>query len=125
MGQLAHSADHRAARPDTSIPGMIQTALTDAVTPLSAAINTLAAMIEVFDTVDLEFEAETKEELLEVAEEASYEGLTETKEAMIDVVVQASLTDTTLVVPRAITVPSKETPCTDDPDQTDTPGTDA
>uniref|UniRef100_M1AFJ2 Integrase core domain containing protein n=1 Tax=Solanum tuberosum TaxID=4113 RepID=M1AFJ2_SOLTU len=47
MGQLAHFADRRAARLEASIPGMIQTALVDAVTPLSATIDALAATIMV------------------------------------------------------------------------------
>uniref|UniRef100_M1D8Q5 Gag-pol polyprotein n=1 Tax=Solanum tuberosum TaxID=4113 RepID=M1D8Q5_SOLTU len=41
MGQLAHSVDRRATRLKASIPHMIQTALTDVVTPLSATIDSL------------------------------------------------------------------------------------
>uniref|UniRef100_M1E128 Putative plant transposon protein domain-containing protein n=1 Tax=Solanum tuberosum TaxID=4113 RepID=M1E128_SOLTU len=49
MGQLAYSADRRAARLETSITDMIKAALTAAVTPLSAAIDTLAARITVYE----------------------------------------------------------------------------
>uniref|UniRef100_M1D9J0 Polyprotein protein n=1 Tax=Solanum tuberosum TaxID=4113 RepID=M1D9J0_SOLTU len=47
IGQLAHSADRHAARLEASISGMIQTALTDVVTPLCATIDALAARIAV------------------------------------------------------------------------------
>uniref|UniRef100_M1DHP3 Polyprotein protein n=1 Tax=Solanum tuberosum TaxID=4113 RepID=M1DHP3_SOLTU len=69
--------------------------------------------VRVEQTIDLESEAETDEELLEVAEEASYEGLTETEEAMVDATVQASLEDTLLAAPSAATVSSYVTPGTE------------
>ncbi|XP_049363600.1 uncharacterized protein LOC125828325 [Solanum verrucosum] len=47
MGQLAHYADHRDARLEASISGMIQTALADVVTPLSTTIDAFAARISV------------------------------------------------------------------------------
>uniref|UniRef100_M1DV51 Polyprotein protein n=1 Tax=Solanum tuberosum TaxID=4113 RepID=M1DV51_SOLTU len=47
IGQLTYSADHRVAKLETSIPGMIQTALTDVVTPMKATIDTLEARIMV------------------------------------------------------------------------------
>ncbi|KAG5568122.1 hypothetical protein H5410_064863, partial [Solanum commersonii] len=47
MGQLAHSADHQAARLKASITGMIQTARADSMTPLIATIDALVAMTAV------------------------------------------------------------------------------
>uniref|UniRef100_M1DIY2 Uncharacterized protein n=1 Tax=Solanum tuberosum TaxID=4113 RepID=M1DIY2_SOLTU len=43
MGQLALSGDGRVTNLEASVPYMIQIALTDVVTPLSIAIDTLAA----------------------------------------------------------------------------------
>jgi len=45
MGQLAQCADRRAANLETSILSMIQSALTNAVTPMRATINHLEARI--------------------------------------------------------------------------------
>ncbi|XP_049397361.1 uncharacterized protein LOC125861535 [Solanum stenotomum] len=123
------------------------TALADAVTPLSTAIEALATRIAVCecsqgaieevmalkatiavlrsDTADPESEVETDEEMLEKADEVAYEGITETEEAMVDASVHASLVDTPLAAPSAITIPSKVTPDTDAQVQTDAPGTDA
>uniref|UniRef100_M1DJT9 Polyprotein protein n=1 Tax=Solanum tuberosum TaxID=4113 RepID=M1DJT9_SOLTU len=47
MGQLTQFVDRQAARLETSIPDMIQTALTDVVTPLRATIDALEAIIVV------------------------------------------------------------------------------
>ncbi|KAG5631382.1 hypothetical protein H5410_003099 [Solanum commersonii] len=47
IGKLAHSADCRTTKLEALIPSMIQTALADAVTPLSATIDTLASRIMV------------------------------------------------------------------------------
>jgi len=47
MGQMALSTDHRAACLEASVPGMIQKALTDVVTPLNTTIDALAARIAV------------------------------------------------------------------------------
>uniref|UniRef100_M1DYC6 Polyprotein protein n=1 Tax=Solanum tuberosum TaxID=4113 RepID=M1DYC6_SOLTU len=123
MGQLAHSADCQVAKLETSIPNMIQTALTDAVTPLRASIDALEARIElkatdmsmVFGTMEIldvpemppttteneyimeqtaESEPDTDEGMLEETERATNEDLTETEEAMIDAVVQASMANT-------------------------------
>uniref|UniRef100_M1D8Z4 Polyprotein protein n=1 Tax=Solanum tuberosum TaxID=4113 RepID=M1D8Z4_SOLTU len=47
MGQMALSADHRAACLEVVVPDMIQTALTDVVTPLNTTIEALAARIAV------------------------------------------------------------------------------
>ncbi|XP_049378081.1 uncharacterized protein LOC125842820 [Solanum stenotomum] len=49
MGQLAYSTECRAARLVASISGMIQTSLSDAVTPLSVTIDSLAARITVYE----------------------------------------------------------------------------
>uniref|UniRef100_M1DRJ6 Polyprotein protein n=1 Tax=Solanum tuberosum TaxID=4113 RepID=M1DRJ6_SOLTU len=123
MGQLAHSTDRRDARLEASSSGMIQNALADVVTPLSASIDALVVRIVVFhrhihdmpamptdtteyevrveETTDPDSEAETKEEMLEVADEV----LNEIEEAMVDAVLYASSVDTSLVV-----VPSEVTP---------------
>ncbi|KAG5599561.1 hypothetical protein H5410_030931, partial [Solanum commersonii] len=45
MGQLAHSTNRRAARLESAIPGMIQTALDNIVTPLNASIDLLTTKI--------------------------------------------------------------------------------
>ncbi|XP_049347850.1 uncharacterized protein LOC125812389 [Solanum verrucosum] len=58
------------------------------------------------ETTNMEFEAETDEEIIEVVEETLYEGLTETEEAMVDEVVQAYLLDTPLADPSAVAIPS-------------------
>uniref|UniRef100_M1DBJ3 Putative plant transposon protein domain-containing protein n=1 Tax=Solanum tuberosum TaxID=4113 RepID=M1DBJ3_SOLTU len=131
-----------------------KTTLLDAVSPLSAAIDALAARIAVCErgqgateevtslkasiavdttgdegrveqTVDPESEAETDEKMLDVAEEASYKGLTKTEEAMVDVVEQASLADTHLAAPSATAISSKVSPVTEAQNQTDAPGSDA
>uniref|UniRef100_M1DFB4 Putative plant transposon protein domain-containing protein n=1 Tax=Solanum tuberosum TaxID=4113 RepID=M1DFB4_SOLTU len=47
MGQLALSADRRAASLEASIPGMIKIALTDAIMPLSTTIDALVDRIAV------------------------------------------------------------------------------
>ncbi|XP_049364127.1 uncharacterized protein LOC125828849 [Solanum verrucosum] len=47
MGELAHFVDRGSAKLEASILGMIQTVLTDVVTPLSATIDGLAARIAV------------------------------------------------------------------------------
>ncbi|KAG5582324.1 hypothetical protein H5410_052951 [Solanum commersonii] len=111
MGQPAHFADRRVARLEASILGIIQTALADVVTPLSAAIDAFVAMIT--EAADPESEAETDEELLEVAEEASYEGLTLIEEALVDATVRALLVDTPLNDLSAVAIPSEATPGTD------------
>uniref|UniRef100_M1DAH1 Polyprotein protein n=1 Tax=Solanum tuberosum TaxID=4113 RepID=M1DAH1_SOLTU len=45
MGQLAYSADKHASRLEATIPGMIERAHADDVTPLSSTIDALAARI--------------------------------------------------------------------------------
>jgi len=47
MGQLAYSAHKHASRLEATIPGMIERALTDVVTPLSLTIDALTARIAV------------------------------------------------------------------------------
>uniref|UniRef100_M1DRW7 Polyprotein protein n=1 Tax=Solanum tuberosum TaxID=4113 RepID=M1DRW7_SOLTU len=47
MGQMALSANRRASCLEADVPGMIQTALTDVVTPLNTTIEALAARIAV------------------------------------------------------------------------------
>uniref|UniRef100_M1D8I6 Integrase core domain containing protein n=1 Tax=Solanum tuberosum TaxID=4113 RepID=M1D8I6_SOLTU len=47
MGQLTHFADRHASRLEDTIPGMIERALVDAVTPLSSTIYALATHITV------------------------------------------------------------------------------
>ncbi|KAK4727017.1 hypothetical protein R3W88_031934 [Solanum pinnatisectum] len=47
MGHLAHSTDRRASRLEAIVPGMIESALAAAVTPLRESIDTLTARIDV------------------------------------------------------------------------------
>ncbi|XP_049364534.1 uncharacterized protein LOC125829340 [Solanum verrucosum] len=47
MGNLAHSADMRTSGIETTVPGMIERALTATLTPLSVSINDLAIRIYV------------------------------------------------------------------------------
>uniref|UniRef100_M1DV25 Polyprotein protein n=1 Tax=Solanum tuberosum TaxID=4113 RepID=M1DV25_SOLTU len=108
MGHLAHSADRHSSRLESTLLGMIERALTAAVTPLSVSINALATRIAIPDMPDdidvpsatirddvradeaaaIESEAETDEEKLGVDQEANYEGLTEVEEAMVDLTIQ-------------------------------------
>uniref|UniRef100_M1DPG1 Polyprotein protein n=1 Tax=Solanum tuberosum TaxID=4113 RepID=M1DPG1_SOLTU len=151
MGKLAHSADRHATRLEASIPGMIQTALANVVTLLSATIATRITStdmsmifgtvkipdvpdmppattgdeVRVEEAIDPKSEAKMDKEMLEVAEEVSYEGLTETEEAMIDVVVHTSLADTQLADPSATTVPFEVTSSIDAQILSTIPGTDA
>uniref|UniRef100_M1DCE2 Polyprotein protein n=1 Tax=Solanum tuberosum TaxID=4113 RepID=M1DCE2_SOLTU len=99
--QLAHFVDRRATTLEATIPGMIERALADALTPLSSIMDALESRKMVCErgqgateeVVNPESEAETDEKMLGVFEEVSYEGLTETDEAMVDAVVQTSLAD--------------------------------
>uniref|UniRef100_M1DV61 Putative plant transposon protein domain-containing protein n=1 Tax=Solanum tuberosum TaxID=4113 RepID=M1DV61_SOLTU len=52
MGQMAISADRRAACLEAVVPSMIQTVLTDVVTPLNTTIEALAARIAVHHLLD-------------------------------------------------------------------------
>ncbi|KAG5599053.1 hypothetical protein H5410_030423 [Solanum commersonii] len=47
MGQLAYSTNRRVTKLEVAIPGMIQTSLADAMTPLSTTIDALAAKVAV------------------------------------------------------------------------------
>uniref|UniRef100_M1D8L8 Polyprotein protein n=1 Tax=Solanum tuberosum TaxID=4113 RepID=M1D8L8_SOLTU len=47
MGHLAHSTNRHAFRLEATVPGMIERALTAALTPLSVSIDPLAARIDV------------------------------------------------------------------------------
>uniref|UniRef100_M1DYQ9 Putative plant transposon protein domain-containing protein n=1 Tax=Solanum tuberosum TaxID=4113 RepID=M1DYQ9_SOLTU len=95
---LAHSADHRAASLEASIPGMIWISLTDAMTPLNTTIIALVARIKINghgvrakQIADHDSEATTDEETYEGIEGAAYEDLTKTEEIMIDAAVQTFL----------------------------------
>uniref|UniRef100_M1DVN7 Polyprotein protein n=1 Tax=Solanum tuberosum TaxID=4113 RepID=M1DVN7_SOLTU len=50
MGQVAHFVDRRTSRLEATIPGMIERALTDVVTPLSLTIDALTARIALKST---------------------------------------------------------------------------
>uniref|UniRef100_M1D9M5 Putative plant transposon protein domain-containing protein n=1 Tax=Solanum tuberosum TaxID=4113 RepID=M1D9M5_SOLTU len=130
----------RASKLEATIPGMIERALVDVVTPLSCTIDALAARIAVCERVgipdmpvdpdmppatnrdevraeevaDAESEAETDEEQLGVDEEASYKGLTKIEDAMVESNVQISLADTPLADPSGVSR-ADVTPGTDAP----------
>lgn len=49
MVQLTHSADYRAPRLESSIPGIIKAAMVDVVTPLRATIDAMAVRTAVYE----------------------------------------------------------------------------
>uniref|UniRef100_M1DV96 Polyprotein protein n=1 Tax=Solanum tuberosum TaxID=4113 RepID=M1DV96_SOLTU len=122
MRHLAHSADVHASRLEVAVLGMIEIALTAALTPLRHVIDALTKRIEVceraqgtlheipndldtdiqqvlifrVDHLDVESEAETNKKQLGVQEETTYEGLTEVEEGMVHSAIQTSLRDTSM-----------------------------
>uniref|UniRef100_M1DFR2 Polyprotein protein n=1 Tax=Solanum tuberosum TaxID=4113 RepID=M1DFR2_SOLTU len=151
MGQLAHSTDRRATRLEASISSMIQTALADAVTPLSAAIDAFLARIEMCERSQGATEEVTALRATIVVLRGNVDQLKFTDMSMIFGTVdipydpdmppattgdevrveqtanpefEASLVDTQLATHSATTFPSEVTQGTDAQVQIDAPGSD-